>query len=162
MVDITTMAAHITREDGFNKLDDYWMEFIKKSPHLNNANQISTMHQQNELLTWKRGKRNTPKPRNPSKRKEDQPFPTRNTFRVVLSKKCNLKRKPAQKIRCPVCTSLETWTKAAKLKKDRVKEKFLKDQQTQHQERYDWHRGKIQQAKDTAKESWRGVFTIVE
>ena len=162
LVDMETMSAHITREEGFNKLDDYWMEFIRKSPHLNNPIQIATMEAHNELINWKRGKKDTPKPPAPSKNKQDQPFPTRDTFRVVLSKKCNLKRQAAQKIRCPVCLSLESWINAAKTTKEKEREEFLIHQQKQHTDRYDWHRRKIEQAKDTAKESWRGIFPINE
>ena len=158
MVDLTTMSAHIIREDGFNKLDDYWEEFIRKSPHINSDNQIQTMVKQKAFIKWKQGKRNLPKPPKPSTKKVDQPLPTRDTFRVIISKKCNLKRKGAKKIKCPVCTSLDTWIQSAEKAKDRIQTDFLVKQLKLHKARYDWHRRKIQQAKDTARESWFGFF----
>ena len=158
MVDLTRMSAHIIREDGFNKLDDYWEEFIRKSPHINSEKQVETMVRQKAFSKWKQGKRSLPKPPLPSTKKEDQPLPTRGTFRVVLSKKCNLKRKGAQKIKCPVCTSLDGWFKSAKKVKDTIQAGFLVNQLQLHKDRYEWHRRKIQQAKDTAKASWFEFF----
>ena len=73
LVDLSTMSAHIIREDGFNKLDDYWEEFIRRSPHLNSELQIITMEKELAYLKWKKGKRESQSQRN-----------------QILSKKLNL------------------------------------------------------------------------
>ena len=150
-------AFHIVREAGFNKLRDYWEEFIFKTPELNPPNRVNTLKSMKIYSSWKNGKRNTPEPCKPSMLKINQPFPTLNTFTCELSRKLDMKRKAPISEQCALCTSFNSWIHQAKIAKDGRNVLLLEAEYKKHKDTYDWSRSKIAQLKETAVTSYKGM-----
>ena len=153
-------AFHIVRESGFDKLSDYWEEFIRKSPHLNPPNKVKTLDAMILYSAWKRGKRNKPAPEKASILKNDQPFPTLTTFRCVISRKLDMKRKAPISEQCAVCSSFLAWIHDAEKAGDKDNLQLLRSEYNKHKEIYDWARARINQSKESASQSYIGIFEI--
>lgn len=151
-------AFHIVRESGFDKLYDYWEEFIRKTPELNPPNKVTTLDDMIQYSTWKRGNRAEPPPSKPSILKINQPFPSLSTFTSMLSSKLDMKRKAPISEQCAVCSSFDTWIYDADTSKDNKNLLLLKSEYQKHKAIYDWARSKIRQCKDTASESYKGIL----
>ena len=71
-----------------------------------------------------------------------------------------MKRKAPISEQCAVCSSFHAWIRDAENAGDNENLQLLRSEYTKHKEIYDWARARINQPKESASQSYRGIFEI--